>query len=196
MRFFKLENTVINNRHLLPTYLSFLVTSHTRPSLNAEFCFSVSLSVRKSHCSEDFFRRFFHITSLCSSLCVPGMSARGSRASSVDTSLLPLLLTISISAFRLTLWHNDRHVFQSSVFFRICSLLFWLFFFSSVCGVRQHKSRAHCQTVNAWAFFLLFRPVALLGVMLHFNSFFDSRMIQMPYFHSCAKVVSAFLLHI
>lgn len=67
------------------------------------------------------------------------------------------------------------------------------------CGYEAaQERRTLSDTLNAWAFFFflfLCRSVALLGTMLHFNSFFfDSRMIQMPYFHSCAKVVSTFLL--
>lgn len=63
----------------------------------------------------------------------------------------------------------------------------------------QEKSGAVRHLINSkrLLFFFLHKSVLtllLVGNNAPFQLFFDSRMIQMPYFHSCAKVVSAFSL--
>lgn len=57
-------------------------------------------------------------------VCVPGMSVRGSTAWRLDGSPLSLLLCITISTFRLTLWHSDKLYFPTFL---------WIFSFSNLC---------------------------------------------------------------
>lgn len=146
------------------------------------------------------------------------MSVRGSRARSLDIFPLSLLLAIAISTFRSTSWHNDKlcSVFQTSYWFFFLKFVKIAEFFTFlevntydfsvlVCEYEAARERSVLSdtslTVKACAFLFSFFFFFKVGLFWHFcrlgnNAPFQLffRMIQMPYFHSCAKVVSAFLL--
>lgn len=71
----------------------------------------------------------------CVCACISGMSARGSRAWGLDISPVSLLLTITISTFRSTLWHSDKLCCFSTFYWYLLSQFCencWVFFFLEV----------------------------------------------------------------
>lgn len=119
------------------------------------------------------------------------MSARGSRACSVDVSPLSLLLAIAISTFRSTSWHNDKLFFNLLLgnffleFVKVAEFFFFVLFcfpldfggdhilFCSVslrvCGsTKVERAARHLINGKCLSFFFSFFFPFYIGLFWHF----------------------------